>query len=1336
MLKAILLITLLLSFEYSIAQESCESAFSHINTELSESASPQLWFEVKDTLEKLLDGKEHPYASTNYSADKMGIINKEFAKYITDLTEINRLINQTEIPLETYIRLKRSLISNIEQIKYLENNDFALFALYQTVKNFSILEKKVKFPEESEESNSVESKNSDSKKSSKEKEEQEDDIKWEDEFREKYSPENKDLSDQEGANGNSQQPQSQIVILTEVNAPKRVLLYQIFDMINGNETVANPTIRPTLNRSQNGKTKDHLINLGKMAKAGTKIIIPYPPEQWEPLLGEFAGYRITEPRPDEFVLELTEAQSGFLNIKLRNKEFDSYKNIDLTPYKQETSIDKKLWPKQIIDFMSKREGKVSMESVAELEYFFQEGAGFLYYSRGDLVDSKQLAELNKSYNLLIKKFPKSVAMAKLRHFNCDGASMAAATLLRDFWGVPARIVGGYTIKEDMKEYRSNNYYYSKNDVLHAWVQVWDGAKWINFDFTPKNNNPQMESNSSGSSSSRSENSDQKSEKSQEQENASRNNKQNNEIKDIEDNKQKEKNNDEKNENQESSQEGQDSQKNSESTPESESTASQSSKSENQSENQSERIEKQRTAESSQKVLDKDYTEESKEKQDEQKAEEASQKTSSDEKQHKEQDQDSKDKTGEDIKPDSSEKSSDSSESSESKSQEKNSESSDSSSHKSDSDKSKQNDKTKNKEHETQKSDKKKQNDDDLRDIDTSKLLIDEDVSNSNQFNDHNKFYKNFYNSLRITLLENLINNGNRDEEFKKFEKLLEVTENIHTRPYLKENFRWADQVRTWLTHRVDAPLRKSLSMISMSFSQKQYREAYLDLYALNNLIQSLAQHRKLSSEENSFAMNIQKILNKMHSIRHEDSEAYDFVSNLKKALPGDISHEWMKSVFGQDVDKLGSLALNSFAQKAKAGGLGSLLRMAALNEYTDLILNTDVEPNYKMQDTIYKSPVLEKKQDVVISDSISEFDRWIIDLQPGQDLFYNFFQGKQFAIGSKEKIMAPDPKEPLEREIDVVYLDFSTSMKGDRMTTLLSLLMSIVDKSLSKRDALGQPLAEVHIYPFTNEVHTKSDFAYIIKTREDALKLINDLANYIPKHGGTTEITQVLLHFYDLVSLSVSRSEKEFQKFKKANAIVISDGESNIQVEAVKKASQKLPKDMQAIINFIGVGGKNPDLTDIANATNPDNTKTIARTMTDQMISDIIEQSNNPKFNPKAFALAEGEKLDIEFNMMLRELNSQNINYSVPLDISSSLKIFRELKLDNTTDKEIENKTAVNHFLLLIGKLINTELEKEKKVIIVNSILENYEAFTGRSLKSLSYKEEAMFKSLREWLEK
>lgn len=520
-----------------------------------------------------------------------------------------------------------------------------------------------------------------------------------------------------------------------------------------------------------------------------------------------------------------------------------------------------------------------------------------------------------------------------------------------------------------------------------------------------------------------------------------------------------------------------------------------------------------------------------------------------------------------------------------------------------------------------------------------------------------------------------------------------------------------------------------INEIRVDFGQNKSRDARQKMMIAERLLLSLSEYRNLTRAEIESLTTIQKISSMLDQVKHKNSKEFDVVDELLKDLPGNVSKEWLRRQYGKDFDQLGTSANIKLANDLVAGKLKPLLQMGAVSDFVDMTLNSSQEPQWKDEPTLNRSILPKPRQDLIVTRNPLDFAKMLWNLRPGENMFAPTLQGRQFAMGSLETRRVPNPKNPIERKVSVVYYDISGSMNGHPLETVDALLMAFADKALSEVDAIGRPTHEIYLIPFDDKIYE----GVHISSREDATNFLAKKMNMRTQAAGGTDIQKVIENFYSLISSSYQNKSGQGREklFQKANMVLFTDGGSQIDMQRIEEARKKIPSAVQINMNFVSIGDSvNETLKALSSNSKLSTTKPTFREMNSQMISSVVGVSSN--YDPAAFATE--QKLS---GQVLAGINEQlqkiNIDPRQPANKDQIDKALSQIQITKADVSKLSGLREILNLQKLETVIDDMKIGQVAKQRLVQAIIESYPQLTGRSWKDMTYEEKEALEKLKKW---
>lgn len=449
-----------------------------------------------------IKGLKNPFESDMLDANVIGKAHDSLGAALDVYGQIYKLKqSEQKLAKEVFASYLQKVEDEVQKIDAKTSID-KRFALLEAIRLLQILESRVEqdLPETSQEEAKQEEKKEKEKEKQKDKKASDDQKEEEQPFEwskipDKYSPENKDIG-----NSGGKAPKPVIILRSEAITDNRLYPRQYYDVITGDGFFAAPLLRTKVVKQAGDSYMPRQYIYVKNPKTQKRIENIPVPDRFDLIPGNYPGYTVREVAPQEYDIEFTKDPSSLGNEVaiqvIPIEQMDISQTQGMSVYTERTGIDKKLWPAKIRHLIAalKSSGKSPME-VAQAVKEHLSGPDYIYFSRGSEVDQAGLEALKARYEQLLQRYPKVIAMAHLESFNCDGAAWIGAAILRDFFGIPARVAGGSTAESGVQMIAGKTLeVISSGSVAHAWTQVWDSSKhqWIAFDMTPKKNTPDGE----------------------------------------------------------------------------------------------------------------------------------------------------------------------------------------------------------------------------------------------------------------------------------------------------------------------------------------------------------------------------------------------------------------------------------------------------------------------------------------------------------------------------------------------------------------------------------------------------------------------------------------------------------------------------------------------------------------------------------------------------------------------------------------------------------------------------------------------------------------------------
>lgn len=517
--------------------------------------------------------------------------------------------------------------------------------------------------------------------------------------------------------------------------------------------------------------------------------------------------------------------------------------------------------------------------------------------------------------------------------------------------------------------------------------------------------------------------------------------------------------------------------------------------------------------------------------------------------------------------------------------------------------------------------------------------------------------------------------------------------------------------------------------------------SYQNLQKVKSVIESIAKYRDLSFEEKEFSNSLLEIKNQFNHYRHPSSQKQELVERIIRELPGNTIRKIVLDQYPEAL-KIGSMDQHHLYTALKNGSMSHIVRTSMVGRHFNFFLNAEKELKYRKIKSIIRTFKREKdNEDIVIArpEDIAQFDRWNLDFQyhpnPVMMVLGNLLKDQQYMKGYKATYPAAGSQNSIERKHTNVFYDISGSMMGTPAIVQASAIAAIVDKALSERDPMGNPIHEVVLFPFGNSVYP----GVHVKSAEDAKNTVLQFLNS-PTHAYEgTNIQACFDKHFQMIHENMDHSNRGKElvhrlKLKKANMILLTDGGAAINKSGTLKEISELPPGVQTMFNLVAIGERNQQLEEIAQYTNTKNSQAMVTVLTKEMMEKFVNNAEQIQESSEAFVFDLGhQNLDIKLSQMISDLKVPSFHTDSPFE---SIRLANEeLQGSNSTSPQ-KNASLVRDLDLLISNIKKTKAPSDIVIKTLADVLTNYSRWTGSRLNSLSQLEADLLIQFQQLAEK
>lgn len=396
-----------------------------------------------------------------------------------------------------------------------------------------------------------------------------------------------------------------------------------------------------------------------------------------------------------------------------------------------------------------------------------------------------------------------------------------------------------------------------------------------------------------------------------------------------------------------------------------------------------------------------------------------------------------------------------------------------------------------------------------------------------------------------------------------------------------------------------------LSNADMYFKQmiKMTREMYQDLDHLNLNYTKLDDfaHTHFTGSENGEALRKVRYFKKLlttikqyDSLTKAEAELLALVSSLDVRLSDmDVSDKSFVDAFINQVkgplsqkvireeytSEDGQINYTELAKDIKKGELNDLLVYSAIRQYAEIFHHQKKNPNDSTENSGYKEVINESEPDLMITDEISNYQRFYKDGSPLEVELARLVSGDMLEYIYREAVPKRSPKDPIIKRASIVLYDISGSMSGTKQTLRNSLINTYLDRTFTEV-AQGKEEHTVYLIPFDTQVRGVEK----VTSLREANEYFDRMRKAPVSSGGGTTITNALVEAYEMIS----KHQKESGELDRANVLLITDGQDSVNLPQVKESQAKVDEKTQVYLNAIMIEQSNYDINKLVEEQNKD----------------------------------------------------------------------------------------------------------------------------------------------------
>jgi transglutaminase-like putative cysteine protease len=526
-------------------------------------------------------------------------------------------------------------------------------------------------------------------------------------------------------------------------------------------------------------------------------------------------------------------------------------------------------------------------------------------------------------------------------------------------------------------------------------------------------------------------------------------------------------------------------------------------------------------------------------------------------------------------------------------------------------------------------------------------------------------------------------------------------------------------------------LQNWLSSLAILKDPKSKHQSYLrvkhyltDYASILNTLLKTSQDKtleKLRAETIEILLVIEDILKKIASYSMSTPErisaAKQFYQSLNPMLKKYIKETYNIKELGinKETENLGTAIFN--------GQLNHLILVSNLASQADFNLSGDPIPEFALFKAWSEDARYPTGRDILPLTKMSDLPRAYLG-QPHKSWEENINESTVFVIKQKEVFEVPDESGDIDEteRITIIGFDQSGSMFGIPAEFQAALMMAFVTKAFSDVSPTGKQRHKILLVPFHHDVLPEIG----ITTSDDAINVLHNYKKLQEATGGT-DIQKFLIQ---ALSLIANAQQRTGEPLAKANIILMTDGEANIDLQELKEARRVIDRSTPIQTIFVSLGGGNDQLREFSSTSKGIGIKeSFYREFSRSDMETLINESKDPKklwsneemFFPSELKEIPSEGLKVHYNhlnsLMWEYDNTleQDVQYRSLKDILRDLGSINALQVASN-DVLIDDIASVRR---LTGKL--KEKNRYKKLdAILSRVYKDYKNIMSKPVSQMS----------------
>lgn len=545
-----------------------------------------------------------------------------------------------------------------------------------------------------------------------------------------------------------------------------------------------------------------------------------------------------------------------------------------------------------------------------------------------------------------------------------------------------------------------------------------------------------------------------------------------------------------------------------------------------------------------------------------------------------------------------------------------------------------------------------------------------------------------------------------------------------------------DSAESAVTHRQEN-IGDALTSISARLRKEDVAKSRAQVVQIADRLRFFAQLLDPGQKSVKLAQLIQSVEKTIRDFDQYAKVNGDKISVVRKfatELPPHARKIFMEHFKIDDFDK--SAGVLSAYSHLVGGKLSQLNLMRLLKPLADFVMDSEPAPSYALIQSHEDSTRSKAPPTYTPLDTLNGA-QYAIRGQPEKDLIANLLEGSLYTRTRKRQVpvrRAGGFQDPYR--VTIGLYDTSGSMSGDPGDFQAALLATFTDLALSELGRSGEHRHLVELMGFDDKVHT-------IHRVKSSLEARDVIKNYRQKLGNTSGSTDIQAALKQAFAAILDAQKRAGEPLASANIVLMTDGQSVVDIEEVKKWRNAIDRKTPIKILFVAINDTNPDLIKLTEDIRQIGVEaSYYREFTKGDIDKFMREAKKVPVIDRRYDYHSDLRPEQLPNSMIRDLDNAfflardySSDYESQLKINGSKRWLEELR--SVPHRYSEKDRSLSPFDLMVQHLREFAIDNpalyedsRARALVIDDLFRHMKELTGRELRSLNVTEVQRLKHL------